>query len=438
MHMPEPLDRSVLHSTLPTPAPGPEPWRAELASRVSSYRARKNRTVEQETLALDFEAPGLELPDEESPAAIAGAEAAAVHQDVSPQDVPPKDAPSQPEHSTVDTNYYRRLNARASQQSAQELSAKQHPQGTDAPHLPQSADVGSLAGDLTRQDLFPQDAETEGRADLETARELPVDFQLHAPTSGDACLDHYRIHGEESMDCATAPLNTASLNTISLDTAPGASRAASSAQGSLLAFPRPLLEPPLLALPSRDELADPVHHRPRILEVPEDIMPAVQGSLFPEIRLDLEEPEICARREPEIEIPLPVAPLSMRLKAALTDLAVVAGGGGLFAAVLDRTLPELPQGKPFWVALTAVTILLWAVYQHLFLLYAGRTVGMRITGIRLSTFDGRPPRWSERRRRARFILISFASVALGFLWALVDEDTLCWHDRVSQTFPTRS
>ena len=434
MHMPEPLDRSVLHSTLSNPAQGSEPWRAELASRVSSYRARKNRTVEQETLALNFEATGLELPAEESPAAIAGAEAAAVHEDVSPQE-----APSQPEHSTVDTNYYRRLNARASQQSAQELSAKQRPQGTEgAPHLPQSAEVGLLAGDLTRQDLFRQDEETEGRADLETARELPVDFQLHAPASGDAGLDHYRIHGEESMDCATSPLSSVPLNSVSLDTAPGASRAASSAQGSLLAFPRPLLEPPLLALPSRDELADPVHHRPRILEVPEDIMPAVQGSLFPEIRLDLEEPEICARREPAIEIPLPVAPLSMRMKAALADLAVVAGGGGLFAAVLDHTLPELPQGKPFWVALAVVTILLWAVYQHLFLLYAGRTVGMRITGIRLSTFDGRPPRWSERRRRARFILISFASVALGFLWALVDEDTLCWHDRVSHTFPTRS
>jgi len=88
------------------------------------------------------------------------------------------------------------------------------------------------------------------------------------------------------------------------------------------------------------------------------------------------------------------------------------------------------------MALGGVTLLLWAVYQHLFLLYAGRTVGMSLRGIHLSTFDGRAPEWAERRRRARFIFISFASVTLGFLWALVDEDTLCWHDRVSQTFPT--
>ena len=62
-------------------------------------------------------------------------------------------------------------------------------------------------------------------------------------------------------------------------------------QGNLIVFPRPLLEPPLLPQPSRDELAEPMNSRPRILEVPEDIMPIVQGSLFPEIRLDGDEEE---------------------------------------------------------------------------------------------------------------------------------------------------
>ncbi len=61
---------------------------------------------------------------------------------------------------------------------------------------------------------------------------------------------------------------------------------------------------------------------------------------------------------------------------------------------------------------------------------------MSMRGIRLSTFEGRPPQWKQRVRRARFIFISFAAAALGFLWALVDEDALCWHDRISRTFPT--
>jgi uncharacterized RDD family membrane protein YckC len=196
------------------------------------------------------------------------------------------------------------------------------------------------------------------------------------------------------------------------------------------------MEPPLLPKPSRDELAEPMNNRPRILEVPEDIMPAVQGSLFPEIRLDADEQESSSAREPKIEIPLPVADISERLMASLMDFGVVVAAGLLFGAMAWRALPDIPHTKPFWMGLGAVTLLLWAVYQHLFLLYAGRTLGMSIKGIRLSTFDGRTPGWEQRSRRAHFMCVSFAPVTLGFLWALVDEDTLCWHDRISQTFPT--
>ena len=188
--------------------------------------------------------------------------------------------------------------------------------------------------------------------------------------------------------------------------------------------------------PSRDELAEPMNNRPRILEVPEDIMPAVQGSLFPEIRLDVDEQESSSPREPKIEVPLPVAAISERLMASLADLGVVLAAGLLFGAMAWRALPEIPHTKPFWMVLGVVTVLLWAVYQHLFLLYAGRTLGMSLRGIRLSTFDGRTPEWGQRSRRARSMFVSFASVTLGFLWALVDEDELCWHDRISQTFPT--
>ncbi len=188
--------------------------------------------------------------------------------------------------------------------------------------------------------------------------------------------------------------------------------------------------------PSRDELAEPMNNRPRILEVPEDIMPAVQGSLFPEIRLDGDVQESSSPREPKIEVSLPVAAISERLMASLADLGVVLAAGLLFGGMAWHALPEIPHTKPFWMVLGVVTVLLWAVYQHLFLLYAGRTLGMSLRGIRLSTFDGRVPGWGQRGRRARSMFVSFAPVTLGFLWALVDEDELCWHDRISQTFPT--
>jgi hypothetical protein len=38
-----------------------------------------------------------------------------------------------------------------------------------------------------------------------------------------------------------------------------------------------------------------------------------------------------------------------------------------------------------------------------------------------------------RRWRAVASMLSGCSIGLGFAWALVDEDTLGWHDRITQT-----
>lgn len=463
MHSAEPFEPSV-NPVQPIPAPPSdnEEWRAEVASRVHSYRARqKNSPAEQQRLgfppqnATSAGEPGARaLPKPTEAAHSEGAEISREHLS--------HRKPNESLPGAFDTNYYRRLNAQ--EQSTQTAAAKEF------------AAAEQVAG---------QELEGGHRPDHTTTRELMLDLELHAPALGDACLDRYRIHDDaEPSSCAGVPSAPAALpqqanyrlggdpegvlgcrtaaapqtadpqldqlgglqldhpqldglqhdNVALRQPSPMNATPASAAHGNLLVFPRPLLEPPLWAQPSRDELADPVS-RPRILDVPEEIMPTVQGSLFPEIRLDAEEPELSARREPEIGIPLPVAPLSARLKAGLADVAVVAFGGGLFAAIAGRAMPEL-GAKPFSVVIAVATVLLWAAYQQMFLLYAGRTLGMRLAGIRLSTFDGRTPRWSERRSRARYILVSCASVTLGFLWALVDEDTLCWHDRASQTFPT--
>ena len=33
-------------------------------------------------------------------------------------------------------------------------------------------------------------------------------------------------------------------------------------------------------------------------------------------------------------------------------------------------------------------------------------------------------------------ILSLASAGVGLLWALVDEESLTWHDHISKTFPT--
>jgi hypothetical protein len=37
------------------------------------------------------------------------------------------------------------------------------------------------------------------------------------------------------------------------------------------------------------------------------------------------------------------------------------------------------------------------------------------------------------RWRAFAIVLCYATLGLGFVWAFIDEDRLCWHDRITRT-----
>ena len=74
------------------------------------------------------------------------------------------------------------------------------------------------------------------------------------------------------------------------------------------------------------------------------------------------------------------------------------------------------------------------MYQYLFLVYAGTTPGMQLAHLQLITFEGEPARRQVRRGRSVAMLLSLLSLGLGLIWALLDEDTLCWHDRITRTY----
>ena len=456
MHSAEPYSRRSLNDPsqpLPQPLSGDKSaWRAEVASRVHNYRARQGGPAAeargQDAGSPKPASPGGEklgarnlTPGEPEPPNLNPSILDALEHPSAPRREPPSEA-----HKAFDTNYYRRLNAQSRNAVQMGATAPASVPARPEPESSQEADpretdprgTDQSAMEIEIGDALDSAWEIEGCP--EAAAPPALDLDLHSAAAGDPRLDRYTISDAAPSTLLEADAEPFPDEALSGDLAPEEapdSAAVLSSQGNLIVFPRPLLEPPLLPQPSRDELAEPVRSRPRILEVPEDIMPAVQGSLFPEIRLDADELEPCASREPAREVPLPVAPLSERLMASLIDVGVVIAAGALFAAIACYALPGVPHTKPFWMGLAGATVLLWAVYQYLFLLYAGRTVGMSLRGIHLSTFAGQPPEWAQRGRRARFVLISFVSAALGFLWALADEDTLCWHDRISQTFPTQ-
>jgi uncharacterized RDD family membrane protein YckC len=200
----------------------------------------------------------------------------------------------------------------------------------------------------------------------------------------------------------------------------------------VIAFPRP----PVETAETFHRLADPIlPERPRILDVPEELEAFPGTPLLDGLQLPASAQQPVTPPD-HIELPFQAVALSRRIYAGVVDCAVVAGAAAVFLAVGYKMLPGLALTKPFLLTLAAVPLLLWAAYQYVFVLYGGVTAGMRAAGIRLRTFKGTSPNWRHRRTRVIGLYFSAASLMMGLLWATVDVDGLCWHDRISRTYLT--
>jgi len=302
-----------------------------------------------------------------------------------------------------------------------------------------------LAGAFSMRFPFPP-LETEARASgAETGAGEAVDFDAltncrQAPIP--IATEHTAAAEGASLESADAAVQTTSepspptsetsvaVSDAEAETEPAPVPRAR-ARRKIIAFPRPVapyaLDPP----------ADPIdQERPRILDVTEEFgihstTPLLDGLQFPS-----PAPQSTAAPAEHVELPFRAVKISLRLYAGLIDCALVGAAAAVLGAVTYKLLPKLALGKPVLLTSAALVVLLWAVYQYLFVVYAGRTAGMRAAGIRLSTFHGGAPGWRQRHSRVISLYFSAASLTMGLLWALVDVDALCWHDRLSQTYPT--
>lgn len=176
------------------------------------------------------------------------------------------------------------------------------------------------------------------------------------------------------------------------------------------------------------ELAEPVLETPRILEA----SPAEQMDLLPSFA-DLQLESVEPGRGDQVETPLQSAALQQRAFAGLVDLLIVLVASATFAVIYLVLVHDLPQPRSMLVSTAIATALLWLVYQYLFLVHSPGTPGMRMAQLELCTFQGGTVSRSLRRCRAFASLLSCCSLGLGFAWALIDEDMLGWHDRITQT-----
>jgi uncharacterized RDD family membrane protein YckC len=183
-------------------------------------------------------------------------------------------------------------------------------------------------------------------------------------------------------------------------------------------------------LPVFDELAEPVVDRPRILEVTELVLPPpALGGISMEA---VEEP--AQERRPGFELPLQAAPMSRRLLAGTIDSLFVITAFTGFSYIFFRItaiVPSLQQAAGISVGLIA---LFWIAYQYFLIVHAGTTPGLKLAHLQLSRFDGTTVPRKIRRWRVLASVLSGLSLALGYAWCFLDEDRLCWHDRITRTY----
>ena len=198
-------------------------------------------------------------------------------------------------------------------------------------------------------------------------------------------------------------------------------------RAKILEFPRFIWEPPVSP---PDQLAEPVSDRPRILEVPEVAPPppALGG-----ISIETAQPPE-AERQPGIDIPLQGASLARRMLASAIDLLIIAVASAVFGLIFWRVTGIRPPRIQSVSLAAGIPCLLWAAYQYLLIVYAATTPGLRAAGLELGRFDGTPASRSLRRWRVLASYLSAVSLGLGYIWVFLDEDMLCWHDRITRTY----
>lgn len=197
-------------------------------------------------------------------------------------------------------------------------------------------------------------------------------------------------------------------------------------ESKVIEFPRSALCPTVC-----DELAEPVLNRPRILDVPEGVgaAPAPLSNIGLDAPEDTEPPE-----EHALELPLEVAPVRLRVLAGMVDALVVGTAAAMFLTIALNISVSIPNNKLGLAAALGLPCILWGLYHYVFLVYGGVTAGMRVLRLQLATFERERPSRAIRRVRACGMMCSCLPLGLGLAWAIFDEDSLCWHDRISRTY----
>ena len=131
--------------------------------------------------------------------------------------------------------------------------------------------------------------------------------------------------------------------------------------------------------------------------------------------------------------PLPLAGLPRTAAAAVYDGLLVLA---VLMLVTYLMLVLSGSGAPIAPGNTILQAILLATAAGFFVgfwTHGGQTLGMNAWRLRVEMQNGEPVRLATALLRFLSALLSLACFGLGFLWQLVDSQSLTWHDRLAGT-----
>ena len=132
----------------------------------------------------------------------------------------------------------------------------------------------------------------------------------------------------------------------------------------------------------------------------------------------------------------PVAVPMHRVMAAALDASIILIALAVFGVILRLAGGQVVLSAKTGPIFLGVVVALVFFYKLLWCMAGGDTLGMNCTRLKLVNFDGQTPDRGQRLCRLASGFLSVMAAMIGLIWALVDEETLTWHDHISRTFPT--
>lgn len=125
--------------------------------------------------------------------------------------------------------------------------------------------------------------------------------------------------------------------------------------------------------------------------------------------------------------------LLSRTLCGLVDLIIVLLCTGILILAADFVSGIIALDSVSYLYFALLFLLTYFFYSLFFLAASNQTIGMMITDLRVVGIYHERPSMRQLFQRCAGFLISLLGLGIGLIWGLFDRESLCFHDRISDT-----